>query len=117
MGWPDWAKLPAGSWRLQKINDKDTAQVQVWRLSNLHLLTTVTLPEDGSRHEQDPAEPRLLPDGSVYVNTFRCGLFRMKDIQGSKPSAEQVYSFPGGESMHTMCAVPVVVGHYWIQTV
>jgi selenium binding protein SBP56 len=117
MGWPDWAKLPAGSWPLQKINDKDTAQVQVWRLSNLHLLTTVTLPEDGSRHEQDPAEPRLLPDGSVYVNTFRCGLFRMKDIQGSKPSAEQVYSFPGGDSMHTMCAVPVVVGHYWIQTV
>ena len=28
-----------------------------------------------------------------------------------------VYTFPGGNNEHTMCAVPVVIGHYWIQTV
>jgi len=33
------------------------------------------------------------------------------------PSAKMVYTFPGGESEHTQCGIPVVVGHYWIQTV
>lgn len=117
MGWPEWAKLPEDSWPLQKINDKDTSQVQLWRLSDLHLLKTVTLPPNKDRHNEDPAEPRLLPDGSVYVNTFRCGLYKMKGLDAGETTAELVYSFPGGDNMHTMCAVPVIVGHYWIQTV
>lgn len=117
MGWPDWGKLPPGSWTLKKINDQVTSQVQVWRLSDLHLLKTVSLPNDAGKHHQWPAEPRLLPDGSIYVNTFSCGLYRMKDVTGAQPSAELVYTFPGGDSMHTICSVPVVVGHYWIQTV
>ncbi len=119
MGWPEWAKekLPAGSWPFQAVNDQITAQVQLWRLSNLHLLRTVTLPPDGGKHDQYPAEPRVLPDGSIYVNTFHCGLYRMKDVNGTQPSAELVHTFPGGDSDHTMCAVSVVVSHYWIQTV
>ena len=117
MGWPDWGKLPPGSWTLKKINDQVTSQVQVWRLSDLHLLKTVSLPNDAGKHNQWPAEPRLLPDGSIYVNTFSCGLYRLKDVTGAQPSAQLVYTFPGGDSMHTICSVPVVVGHYWIQTV
>jgi len=117
MGWPDWKELPAGSWPLEKINTKDTSQVQLWRFSDLHLLKTVTLPKDSGHHDENPAEPRLLSDGSVYVNTFRCGLFLMKGISGAQPSAERVYSFPGGTGMDSLCAVPVVIGHYWIQTV
>jgi hypothetical protein len=117
MGWPKWAELPKGSWPLDKINTKDTAQVQIWRLSDLHLLKTINLPDDTAKHNLNPAEPRVLPDGSVYVNTFQCGLYRMKDLTGEQPSADWVYSFPGGDSMHTMCAVPVIIGHYWIQTV
>jgi len=117
MGWPDWGKLPPGSWTPKKLNDQVTSQVQIWRLSDLHLLATVTLPSDSGKHNQWPAEPRLLPDGSVYVNTFSCGLYRMKDVSGAHASAELVYTFPGGDSPHTICSVPVVVGHYWIQTV
>jgi hypothetical protein len=41
----------------------------------------------------------------------------MKDVNGAHPSAKLVYAFPGGDSVHTMCSVPVVIGHYWIQTV
>ena len=41
----------------------------------------------------------------------------MIDVNGARPSAELVYVFPGGDSAHTMCSVPVVIGHYWIQTV
>lgn len=116
MGWPDWGKLPPGSWTLKKVNDQVTSQVQVWRLSDLRLLKTVSLPSDSGQHNRWPAEPRLLPDGSVYVSTFSCGLYRIKDLSGAHPSAELVYTFPGGDNMHTICSVPVVVGHYWIQT-
>lgn len=94
MGWPDWAKLPAGSWPLQKINDQVTSHVQLWRLSDLHLTKTVALPADAGKHHQWPAEPRLLPGGSVYVNTFSCGLYRMKDLDGALPSAELVCTLP-----------------------
>jgi hypothetical protein len=41
----------------------------------------------------------------------------VKDLDGAKPSAEMVYAFPGGNGSQNICAVPVVVGHYWIQTV
>jgi hypothetical protein len=99
------------------MNDQVTSQVQVWQLSNLHLLKTVSLSPDSGKHQQMPAEPRLLPDGSIYVSTFSCGLYRLKDVTGQQPSAEMVYTFPGGDSPHTVCSVPVVVGHYWIQTV
>jgi hypothetical protein len=117
MGWPDWGTPPTGSWTVKKMNDQVTSQVQVWRLSDLHLLKTVSLPPDAGKHHQMPAEPRLLPDGSFYVNTFSCGLYRVNDVTGPQPSAELVYTFPGGDSPHTICSVPVVVGHYWIQTV
>jgi hypothetical protein len=118
MGMPEWAKLPPGSWPAKKANEHFTAQVQVWRLSDLHLLHTVSLlPESNGKHDKWPAEPRVLPDGSVYVNTFSCGLYRMKDLKGAQPSAELVYTFPGGEGEHAECGVPVVVGRYWIQTV
>jgi hypothetical protein len=117
MGWPKWAKLPSGSWPLDKINTQVTAQVQIFRLSDLHLLNTITLPPDTpAKHNEYPAEPRVLPDGTIYVNTFSCGLYRMKDVTSAQPSAELVYSFPGGD-IHTACAVPVVISHYWIQTV
>jgi len=116
MGLPTWAMLPPGSWPFKKVDDQLTEHVQVWRLSDLRLLNTISLPPDKTgKHNTYPAEPRLLADGSVYVNTFSCGLYRIKDVSGSHPSAEWVYSFPG--DMHTMCSVPVVIGHYWIQTV
>jgi hypothetical protein len=63
----------------------------------------------------NPAEPRLLPGGSVYVNTFNCGLFRLSGFEGSAPKAESVWQFPGAGSKEE-CAVPVVIGKYWIQT-
>jgi hypothetical protein len=87
--------------------------VQVWRLSDLKLLHTVPLPPGprGKEH-QDSAEPRLLPDGrTVLVNTFNCGLYRMVGLETETPSAELVHDFGTGE-----CALPVISGHFWVQT-
>lgn len=96
----------------------DTNHVQIWSLSGRKLLATVALPKapEGRRHIW-PAEPRVLADGSVYVNSFTCGLYRLTGIATSAPKAEWVYSFPGGTAFHDMCAVPVVSGRYWVQTV
>lgn len=96
----------------------ETSHVQVWSLSDLKLLASVALPDtDKGKHNIYPAEPRLLADGSVYVNTFTCGLFKIDGITSEKPSAKFVHAFPSGPADHDMCAVPLVIGKYWIQTV
>ena len=87
----------------------DSRVVQVWRLSDLTLVRTIMIPNDWG----SAAEPRVLADGrTVLVSTFGCALLRIVDLEGSNPRAELVYRFKGAS-----CAVPVVAGHYWIQTV
>jgi hypothetical protein len=117
-GFPHSTKLPAGSWEESKIESTDTKHLQIWSLSGLKLLATIELPQspDGN-HEQNPAEPRILPDGSVYVNTFNCGLYHLHELAGKIPTAHFVFAFPGGDLNTTPCGVPVVVGKFWIQTV
>ena len=96
----------------------ETSHVQIWSMKNLKLLASVALPDSGKgKHHVYPAEPRLLADGSVYVNTFTCGLYRIEGLTSAKPTAKFVHAFPSGTADHDMCAVPVVYGKYWIQTV
>jgi hypothetical protein len=90
--------------------------VQVWRLSDLTLIQTILLPP-GPRGDENAmtAEPRVLGDGrTVLVNTFTCGLYRVQGLAGDTPTAEWVYSTPWREPPY--CAVPVVAGHFWLQT-
>jgi hypothetical protein len=117
---PAWLKAPSGSWTKVRADSVVTTQIQFWSLSDLKLLKTVSLPAPSGAATKlpandFPAEPRLLPDGSMYVNTFACGLFHITDIASATPRVTHVYSFPKTED--TWCAVPVVVGHYWIQVV
>ena len=91
--------------------------IQIWRLSDLKLLRTFALPAGpkGSRGyaNEFTGEPRLLADGhSVYIHTFNCGLYLLRDVSGAKPTASFVHAFDGVD-----CGVPVVTSHYWIQTV
>jgi hypothetical protein len=88
--------------------------VQVWNLPDLKLVRSVSLPPGPKGREGwDPAEPRLLADGkTVLVSTFSCGLYQMTGLDSYAPFARFVYSFGGGG-----CALPVVMGNYWIQTV
>ncbi|REJ74871.1 MAG: hypothetical protein DWQ36_13730 [Acidobacteria bacterium] len=94
-----------------------TRHVQIWELGSLELLASVPLPEGpvGEYHFA-PAEPRRLRDGTVYVSTFGCGLYRLDDITTSQPSAVFVHAFPGSLTPGEECFVPVVVGRYWVQT-
>jgi hypothetical protein len=92
-------------------------QVQIWRLSDLALLHTITLPAGPLGNEADlTAEPRLLADGrTVMVSTFNCGLYLLDGIDGDAPSGRLVATFP--RTKETSCAIPVVSGRYWITTV
>jgi len=96
-------------------NLKATSEwVQFWRLSDLTLLRTIALPPGprGNEHQLS-GEPRLLPDGkSVYIHTFNCGLYLLRDVDRPEPRASFVRSFEGKD-----CGVPVLTGHYWLQPV
>jgi hypothetical protein len=100
------------------MDNRDTTQtLQIWRLSDLSLLHTITLP-GGPRGDEGfrSAEPRVLRDGkSVIVSTFNCGLYLLHDIASTAPSATLVNAFPRKQG--TSCAVPVVAGDYYLITV
>ena len=94
-----------------------TRALQIWRLSDLTVQKTIDLP-DGTRPEDGmlSAEPRLLSDGkTVLVSTFNCGLYLLDNIASATPSARLVASFP--RKKETSCAVPIVVGKYYLITV
>jgi hypothetical protein len=87
----------------------DSRAVQIWRLSDLTLLQTLTYPEEWG----PAAEPRVLADGvTVLVTTFGCKLLRVIGLDTDEPYLELVYDF-GGAS----CALPIVAGDLWIQAV
>jgi hypothetical protein len=92
-------------------------QLQIWRLSDLTLLHTITLPDGPAGDESMmTAEPRVLDDGrTVLVSTFSCGLYLMQGLDGEKPRGRLVASFP--RKPKTYCAIPVVAGHYYLVTV
>jgi hypothetical protein len=86
---------------------------QVWRLSDLKLLKTSYFDVGDNRYAHiSPEEPRLGPDGSVFVQTLGCGIERITAVDSSEPQSQLVYTFPGN-----WCGVPTIVGHYLVQSV
>lgn len=93
------------------MHEKEVSHVvQVWRYSDFQLLKSIYL--EGATGVE-PAEPRLLSDGrTVLVSAFTCGLYRVVNLEGENPSAQFVHAFEGKN-----CALPVVAGNFWVQTV
>ncbi|MFZ1099402.1 MAG: hypothetical protein WAN26_08355 [Steroidobacteraceae bacterium] len=86
---------------------------QVWRLSDLKLLKTAYFDVASNHYSHvSPEEPRLGPDGSVFVQTLGCGLERITDIGSADPHSRLVHVFPGN-----WCGVPTIVGHFLVQSV
>jgi len=103
------------------MNDEHTTfVVQVWRMSDLHLLRSFLLPARADSDNTYPFEPRVLGDGrTVLLNSYKCGLYRLTGLETSHPSAELVLSLsrPGENFQGAGCAVPSVVGHYWVMPI
>ena len=94
-------------------SDGDTRTIQLWRLSDLKLLRTIVLPPGPRGSEQHlPGEPLLSANGrTVLIHTFNCGLYELDALETDQPSVRHVKTFDG-----EMCAVPLRLGHYWVQT-
>ena len=92
-------------------------QLQIWRLSDLALLHTITLPDGPDGGESMlTAEPRVMADGrTVLVSTFSCSLYLMEGLETEAPSARLVATFP--RKPDTFCAIPAIVGNYYLVTV
>jgi hypothetical protein len=110
--------------------------VQVWRLSTLELLHTMTLPPAylpdgrlqmgkrgidtvvGPSGHRLPFEPRRMADGSVLMNAYGCGFYRLTDLAAAHPQVRNVYTIEVPNRDHLAgCGIPVVVNHYWLMPV
>lgn len=86
---------------------------QVWRLSDLKLLTTRYFDEGPDHYGHiSPEEPRLGPDGSIFVQTLACGVERITAVETEDPKSQLVYIFPG-----SFCGVPTIVDHFFVAPV
>lgn len=91
---------------------------QVWRLSDLTLLHTVKLPQ-GPRGEEhkDPAEVRVMDNGTVILTTFRCGMYRLTGIDSDAPTADFIQGWDWTTYDTDDCSLAVSRGKYWVQAV
>jgi hypothetical protein len=114
---PSLDRIVTSTTDMDAENPYKANQVQIWRLSDLSLLHTITLPHGPRGNEADfTAEPRLLPDGrTVMLSTFNCGLYLLEGLDTDAPSGRLVATLP--IKPRTDCAIPVVAGRYWITTV
>ena len=112
--------LPAFDRAVSTTTDMDggtnetSGLVQLWRLSDLRLLRSIAL-NPGPRGDENrlTGEPRLLPDGQgIYIHTFNCGLYLLRGVDRPEPTVSLVRAFEGKD-----CGVPILTGHYWLQTV
>jgi hypothetical protein len=84
---------------------------EVWRVSDL-LRTLMLPPEPRGSEQQDPGEPRRFANGkTVLVHTFSCGLYPLDGVETNQPSGRHGKTLDGEE-----CAVPLRIGHDWLQT-
>ena len=102
--------------------------VQIWRYSDFKLLNTLQVP-DGRKVDGSPLDwagmlpfgPRLMADGSVLINSYMCGFYRLTDIASAEPKLAHVYDIQGRDltttSTRVGCSVPVVIGNHWIMPV
>ncbi len=97
-------------------NEATAHVVQVWRLSDLHLLKTLAVPVvPGDSSHKYPFEVRALPDGkSAMVNTYYCGFFKLSDVEND-PKIEKVLSLPLPQNIG--CSVPVVSGKFMVMPI
>jgi hypothetical protein len=91
--------------------------VQLWRLSDLTLLRTISLPrtspDSTSRY---PFEVRFFPDGrSAFLNTYNCGFYLLSGLNGDAPTLEPVLALE--QPRNVGCGVPLLIGRWWLMPI
>lgn len=111
------------------MEDHSADVVQIWRYSDFKLLHTIAVPPgqkpDGSPlapAARYPFGPRLLKDGSILMNAYGCGFYRLTGIGSPAPKLALVYTLQVPDPVEKdgtrgACSIPVIVGDYWIMPV
>ena len=122
----DIDRVVTTSARMMETHSADV--IQIWRYSDLRLLQTIAVPPskkpDGTAlgwGAMVPFGPRRMPDGSVLLNSYGCGFYRLTAIASPEPKLAHVYDIhgrdPANQSTRVGCSVPVVIGKHWIMPV
>ena len=102
--------------------------IQIYRYSDFTLLHTLAL-EPGDAGEGPIAGsqaagfgPRVLPDGTVFLNSYGCTFYHLTDIETEAPSLTPVYALKtppprNANRIRGACGIPVISGKYWLQPV
>ncbi len=103
--------------------------VQIYRYSDFSLLKTIDHPPgrlaDGREIEgshQMGMGPHVLPDGSVFFNSYGCAFYRLSAIGSDNPRLDQVFVLEAPKNPNPRyppgaCGIPVVFENYWINPV
>ena len=91
--------------------------VQLWRLSDLTLLRTISFPRTSSDStSRYPFEVRFFPDGrSAILNTYNCGFYYLSGLEGAAPAVEPVLALEHPRNIG--CGVPLLIGKWWIMPI
>jgi hypothetical protein len=111
------------------LEDHVADVVQIWRYSDLTLLHTIQVPAGRTAAGSPmpgaaryPFGPRRLADGSIFLNSYACGFYRLSEIASESPALSNVYTLQVPEptepnGVRGACGIPVVIGRYWIMPV
>lgn len=103
--------------------------IQIYRLSDFKQLHTIALPPGrDAKGRVIPGSqaagfgPRVLADGSVFLNSYGCAFYRLTDIASDRPALSVVHALetrPVAEkgAIRGECGIPLVIGRYWLQPV
>jgi hypothetical protein len=90
--------------------------VQVWRLSDLKLLKTLEVENNGVDSTwKYPFEVRAMPDGrTAMVNTYYCGFYHLTDLD-TNPRIKPAMKMEVPKNIG--CSVPIVAGKYMVMPI
>jgi hypothetical protein len=101
--------------------------IQIYRYSDFTLLRTMDLPvgrlADGRAlpgSQRAGFGPRVLADGSVFLNSYGCAFYHLTDIARAVPTLRMVHTLETAATtapgrIRGSCGIPIVFGRFWIQ--
>lgn len=98
--------------------------VQIYSYSDFKLLHTLELPVGRLKNGQEIEGsqkagfgPRVLDDGSVFLNSYGCAFYYVTDLSAPQPKLTMVHALKTkpSKSVRGGCGIPVRIGDYWLQ--
>ena len=106
------------------MEDSSADVIQIYRYSDFMLLKTIALTPGSANgrviegSQRAGFGPRILPDGSVFFNSYGCAFYRLSDIAAENPKLETLFALetpePEPGDIRGSCGIPIVFDHFWL---